>query len=276
MDPKEIRRRIELGRSFITRFGDEEGVDEAYVTDQELKKPQPPLTKAPMTERILDLPTDFSSLPIETNFLHIVNSRKSHRVYTQAPMSLLELSYLLWCTQGVKSVRGKSYATLRTVPCGGARHEFECYLALRNVTGLEDGLYHYLPMKHQMEFLGPKEDLEDFISRSVCGQSWAAKANAVFYYSCVFYRAEWRYGIWAHAPILMDSGHVTENLYLAATSIGLGGCAIAAVEPQIANEAFSLDGREETVFYAMPVGKIRPEDQQAEEEFYAFVREKGL
>ena len=176
----------------------------------------------------------------------------------------------------MKSVRGKAYATLRTVPCGGARHEFECYLALRNVTGLEDGLYHYLPMKHQMEFLSPKEDLEDFISSSLCGQSWAVKANAVFYYSCVFYRAEWRYGIWAHAPILMDSGHVTENLYLAATSIGLGGCAIAAVEPQIANEAFTLDGQEETVFYAMPVGKIRPEDQQAEEEFYAFVRENGL
>jgi len=276
MDQAEIQRRIQLGRSFVTKFGDEAGVDEDYATDQELKKPQPPLTKAPMTDRILDLPTDFSSLPIETNFLHIINSRKSHRVYTQEPMSLLELSYLLWCTQGVKSVRGKAYATLRTVPCGGARHEFECYLALRKVAGLEDGLYHYLPMKHQIEFLGPRENLEDFISRSLCEQSWAAKANAVFYYSCVFYRAEWRYGIWAHAPILMDSGHVTENLYLAATSIGLGGCAIAAVAPQIANEAFSLDGQEETVFYAMPVGKIRPEDQNAEEEFYAFLREEGL
>lgn len=276
MDPKAITERIQLGRSFITKFGDEEGVSEDYATDQELKKPQPPLAKAPMTDRVLELPTDFSRLSIDSDFLHVINSRKSHRVYTQEPMSLLELSYLLWCTQGVKSVRGKAYATLRTVPSGGARHEFECYLALRNVTGLEDGLYHYLPMKHQIEFLGPKEELEDFISRSLCEQSWACKANAVFYYSCVFYRAEWRYGIWAHAPILMDSGHVTENLYLAATSIGLGGCAIAAVDPSVANEAFSLDGREETVFYAMPVGRIRPEDQAAEEEFYAFVRENEL
>lgn len=276
MDPKEIQRRIALGRSFITKFGDEDGVGEDYATDQDLKKPQPPLFKSPMTDRIMELPTDFSSLPIEKDFLRIINSRKSHRVYTQEPMGLLELSYLLWCTQGVKSVRGKAYATLRTVPCGGARHEFECYLALRNVTDLKDGLYHYLPMKHQIEFLGPKENLEDFISSSLCEQSWAARANAVFYYSCVFYRAEWRYGIWAHAPILMDSGHVTENLYLAATSIGLGGCAIAAVDPQAANAAFALDGREETIFYAMPVGKIRPEDQTAEDAFYAFVRENGL
>ena len=163
MDQKEIEKRIKLGRSFVVKFGDEEGVDADYASDQELKKPQPPLTKAPMTDRILDLPTDFSGLAIDGDFLHVINSRKSHRVYTQEPMSLLELSYLLWCTQGVKAVRGKAYATLRTVPCGGARHEFECYLALRNVAGLEDGLYHYLPMKHQIEFLGPKEDLESFI-----------------------------------------------------------------------------------------------------------------
>ena len=276
MDQAEIQRRIQLGRSFVTKFGDEEGVDENYATDQELKKPQPPLAKAPMTDRILDLPTDFSSLPIEQDFLRIINSRKSHRVYTQEPMSLLELSYLLWCTQGVKSVRGKAYATLRTVPCGGARHEFECYLALQNVVGLEDGLYHYLPMKHQMEFLGPKEDLEDFISRSLCEQSWAAKANAVFYYSCVFYRAEWRYGIWAHAPILMDSGHVTQNLYLACEALGLGGCAVAAVEPDVCNRAFGLDGTEESIFYAMPVGTVRAADKPAEDSFYDFVREQGL
>ena len=276
MDSKEIERRIQLGRSFITKFGDEEGVGEDYATDQEQKKPQPPLAKAPMSDRILDLPADFSGLDVDGDFLHVVNSRRSHRVYTQAPMPLLELSYLLWCTQGVKAIRGKSYATRRTVPCGGARHEFECYLALQNVEGLENGLYHYLPMKHQLEYLGPREDLEDFISRSVCDQSWAARANAVFYYSCVFYRAEWRYGIWAHPVILIDSGHVTENLYLAATSIGMGGCAIAAVDPPIADEAFGLDGVEETIFYAMPVGKIRPEDREAEEEFYAFVRENDL
>ena len=116
MNQKEIDRRIKLGRSFVVKFADEDGVDEDYASDQELKKPQPPLTKAPMTDRVLDLPTDFSGLPIDGDFLHIINSRKSHRVYTQEPLSLLELSYLLWCTQGVKAVRGKAYATLRTWP----------------------------------------------------------------------------------------------------------------------------------------------------------------
>lgn len=271
----DIKEKILRGRAIITKFSDE-SVDEGYMTDQELKKPQPPLAKAPMTENIIDLPRDFSELDIRTDFLGIINDRKSHRVYTDKPISLTELAYLLWCTQGVKDVRGKSYATIRTVPCGGARHEFECYMAVRKVEGLDEGFYHYLPMSHQIEYLGPSDDIKAFISDSLCEQTWAEKSGVVFYYSCVFYRAEWRYGIWAHPVILMDSGHITQNLYLAATSIGLGGCAIAAVGPEIANVAFGLDGEEETVFYSMPVGTVDPSDKEKEDEFYAFVREEGL
>ncbi|MBO5994557.1 MAG: SagB/ThcOx family dehydrogenase [Firmicutes bacterium] len=276
MEDKIIEERIKAGRKFVLKFSDEEGIPEDYMTDQELKKPQPPLAKAPMTGKITDLPKDFSDLDIDNDFLGIINRRKSQRVYTDEYISLKELSYLLWCTQGVKDVRGRAYATLRTVPSGGARHPFECYMAIRRVEGLEEGLYHYLPMTHQIERLGDCDDMKNLISESLCGQVWGAKASVVFYYSCVFYRAEWRYGIWAHGPILMDSGHVTENLYLAATSIGLGGCAIAAVEPEPANKAFRLDGIEESIFYAMPVGTVKEEDLEAEAEFYAFVKEEGL
>lgn len=276
MENELIEKRIRLGRSFITKFADVESIPEDYQTDQNLKKPQPPLAKSAMTGKTVSLPQDFSGLAPIGDFLTIINERKSHRVYTDESITLEQLAYLLWCTQGVKSVRGKAYATIRTVPSGGARHPFECYLAVRKVDGLEQGLYHYLPMSHEIEYLGCPEDLDAFVSESLCGQSWAEKASVVFYYSCVFYRAEWRYGVWAHAPILMDSGHITENLYLAATSIGLGGCAIAAVEPQIANRALSLDGDEETVFYAMPVGTVRLSDREAENAFYAFVQQQGL
>lgn len=276
MDKKAIEERIRLGREFITKFADDSSFDDDYMTDQELKKPQPPLAKAPMANKAIDLPNDFSDIEFIGNFLQIVNERKSQRVYTNEEITLKELSYLLWCTQGVKSVRGKSYATLRTVPSGGARHPFECYMAVRKVEGLESGLYHYLPLSHQIEYLCRLDDLEGFISESLCEQVWAAKASVVFYYSCVFYRAEWRYGVWAHSPVLIDSGHVTENLYLAATSIGLGGCAIAAVIPGIANKIFGLDGKEETIFYAMPVGTVNKTDIEKENAFYAFVKEEGL
>ena len=267
-----IKDKIAAGRRLF--FNAVADVDETYQTDQELKKPQPPLAKAAMTNHILDLPKDFQNLQIENDFLAIINRRKSHRVYTDEPISLTALAYLLWCTQGVKSIRGKSYATLRTVPGGGARHPFECYMAVRKVEGLESGLYHYLPMTHQIERLGGLD--EPMIGKSLQGQRWAEKASVVFYYSCVFYRAEWRYGVQAHPTVLIDSGHVTENLYLAATSIDLGGCAIAAVDGPLANSMFGLDGEEETIFYAMPVGTVSPANQEAEDAFYAFVRQEGL
>lgn len=269
-----IKEKIAAGRLlFSNAVLEPEG---AYETDQQLRLPQPPLTKPPMTDQAIDLPKDFHSLAIQRDFLRIVNSRKSHRVYTDEMITLPALAYLLWCTQGIKSVRGKAYATLRTVPGGGARHPFECYMAIRRVEGLRPGLYHYLPMTHQIEYLGARDDLEAMIGRTLQDQRWAEKASVVFYYSCVFYRAEWRYGIWAHPTVLIDSGHITENLYLAATSIGLGGCAIAAVAGPEANRAFGIDGEEETIFYAMPVGTVDPEDQEAEDAFYAFVRQEGL
>ena len=126
-------------------------------------------------------------------------------------MSLLQLSFLLWATQGIKSIRGKSYATIRTAPCGGARHPFETYLLVRQVEGLLPGAYHYLPMTHQLELLAPMEDKEALfalVEESLCGQRWAAKSNVVFYWSFVPYRSEWRYGIHAHRMIMADMGHV--------------------------------------------------------------------
>lgn len=276
VNKEEIEKRIRLGRDFITDIPTED--EEDYVTDQYLHLPQPPLVKAPMREESLVLPRDFNSLAIDGDFLHIVNSRSSHRVYTEEGISLEALSYLLWCTQGIKGLRGKSYATLRTVPCGGARHEFETYMIVRNVSGLEPGLYHYLPMTHSVECLTVADDakLKEEISVSLCEQKWASKADVVFYYSAVHYRVEWRYGIHAHRVMLIDAGHITENLYLACTSIGLGGCAVGALETPYSNDLFGLDGEEETIFYAMPVGTIKMEDEQKEKDFYAFVREEGL
>ena len=114
---------------------------EDFVSDQMLQRPQPPLTKPamrPETERIA-LPREFGPLLEGADLLATFRDRRSARVYTGQPISLLQLSFLLWVTQGVKAIRGKSYATLRTVPSGGARHAFETYLIVQHVDGLRPG-----------------------------------------------------------------------------------------------------------------------------------------
>lgn len=281
MEEKLVREMMQRGRDFLksrdTAELEKNGSD--YKSDQELKKPQPPLVKPPMTENRIDLPRDFENLELEDNLYQLLVKRKSSRVYTQEDMSLLQLSFLLWATQGIKSIRGKSYATIRTAPCGGARHPFETYLLVRQVEGLLPGAYHYLPMTHQLELLSPMEDrvaLADLMDLSLCGQRWAAKGNVVFYWSFVPYRSEWRYGIYAHRMIMADMGHVGENLYLACAALGLGTCGIGAYDQKLCNKTFGLDGEEEFTIYTQSVGTVKAEDESKEKAFYSFVEEQGL
>ncbi len=269
---------IRKGRDFMKGDRLEDPYMEDFESDQERKLPQPPLVKAPVTEREsrIRLPKDFSGLELKNDLTALLRDRRSARVYTQQEISLKQLSYLLWATQGVKKLRGKSYATLRTVPCGGARHEYETYLVIRKVEGLEPGAYHYLPMEHALEFLHPIENLEETVSQMLCEQSWAAKASVVFFWSLDAYRVEWRYGIYAHRPALIDAGHIGQNLYLACTALGLGTCGIAAFYHELCCEQFGLDGENEFVVYTAPVGTVRDSDLAEEQAFYSFVEEEGL
>ena len=276
---EEIRRIIQAGRDFIKMPPEaEEEENEAfpgYKTDQEQKKQQPPLYKKASGGHVTPLPSDYGSLTLNNSILSVLFARKSSRIYTDEPITLLQLSFLLWATQGVKSIRGNNYATLRTVPCGGARHEFECYLAVRNVEGLVPGYYHYMPDRHALELLS-EGCQDDDINASLCGQRWALKANAVMYYSVIPYRAEWRYGIYAHRTILIDAGHITENLYIACSASDLGTCAVAAVDTAVSDRMFALDGNEEYIFYAAPVGTVSPVSEKEEAGIYAFLKdEKG-
>lgn len=269
---------IAQGRDFMKGYRSDDPYIELDESDQLRKLPQPPLVKAPMRgeESRIALTRDFSNIKISGSLTDVIFRRHSARVYTQENMPLEQLSYLLWATQGVKGKRGKAYATLRTVPCGGARHEFETYLLVRNVEGLQPGAYHYLPMEHALEFLHPVADMDARLSESLSGQDWAAKANVVFYWAMVAYRAEWRYSIYTHRVALIDAGHIGQNLYIAATGLGLGTCGIAAFSHETCCELFELDGEEEYVVYTAPVGTVKESNRAAEDDFYRFVKEQDL
>ena len=267
---EEIRER---SRSYLK--SESAGEPEDFKSDQQQMLPQPPLVKEPVSEERVDLPRDFQQLGLEKDTLNVIFSRVSSRVYTEKPITLLELSFLLWATQGIKGIRGKKYATLRTVPCGGARHPFETYLIVRNVEGLKPGKYHYLPMLNQLEFLGGIENIDSVVNESLQGQKWAVKSNVVFYWSYVAYRNEWRYGYFTHRVSLIDLGHVGEALYLACAAAHIGTCGIGAYDQKLCNDLFGLDGKEEFIVYTQTVGAIREEDKGAEKDFYSFVEEAG-
>lgn len=129
MTEQEMKARMKRSRELIDWSREE------YQSDQTLKKPQPPLVKAPMTENTMELPKNFGDLPMDKSFLRILHDRRSNRVFTGGSMDLLTLSFLLWAQQGIRGIRGNNYATLRTVPSAGSRHPFECYPLILNVEG---------------------------------------------------------------------------------------------------------------------------------------------
>ena len=248
---EQIAQRIHANRTFMQGgvFGDD------YVSDQDNKLPQPPLTKAPRDNaHTIPLSKDFDNVLLENDYRKLLEIRKSHRAYAETAMTLDQLAFLLWSTQGVTGIRGNHYAALRPVPSAGARHPYETYIAVRSVTGLAPGIYHYLPLTHALEFYGAVENQDQTVADSLCGQTWAGNAAVVFYYSCIPYRGEWRYSFGSHKAALLDAGHVVQNLYLSCEAIGFGACAIAAYEQAKADALLQLDGEEEFTVYAAAVG----------------------
>ncbi|WML33670.1 SagB/ThcOx family dehydrogenase [Clostridium sp. OS1-26] len=230
-------------------------------TDQKQKLPQPPLQKFVEEDaEIIVLPKANKDVITKQNIFDCLIDRKSNRIYTEESLSLEELSFLLWSTQGVKKVVGKvNFATFRTVPSGGARHPFETYLVINRVEGLRKGVYRYLPLDHKLAFLFDKNNMEEEVTEAVSGQKFIASSAVIFVWSCIPYRSEWRYDISAHKTILQDSGHLCQNLYLACEAIGCGTCAIGDYNQEIIDKFFMLDGKDEFVIYAAPVGKVKTE-----------------
>lgn len=231
-------------------------------TDQKQKLPQPALQKDIQDgAEVIELPEVNRNVVTKSNIFDVFMDRKSNRVYTQESLSLEELSFLLWFTQGVKKVVGKvNFATFRNVPSGGARHPFETYLVVNNVDGLKKGVYRYQPLDHKLVFLFEEENLTEKVTEANAGQSFIAAAPVVFMWSCIPYRSEWRYHVAAHKTILQDSGHLCQNLYLACEAIGCGTVAIGAYDQKKADEFLRLDGEDEFVIYVAPVGKIKTEE----------------
>lgn len=181
--------------------------------------------------------------------------RESVRAYARTPLRMAELAALLWATQGVREILGPDCA-LRTVPSAGARHAFETYVAVDRVDGLEPGLYRYLPFDGELARLSANPHIGRQAAQACLGQSFVATAAAVFFWTAIPARMEWRYDLAAHKVIAIDAGHVGQNLYLACTAIGIGTCAIAAYDQCACDRLLGIDGSDEFTLYVSPVGKL--------------------
>ncbi|MBP1909628.1 SagB/ThcOx family dehydrogenase [Methanolobus bombayensis] len=242
---------VKIGKEFMER------TQYRYLdrSDQSKGYPNPDLELGSEEDKkVIDLPSP-EDIEIENiDLRRAIEKRTSVRSYIPEPLSLEELSYLLWCTQGVKEVV-RNVATFRTVPSAGARHALETYILSNNVNGLEKGLYRFLPIEHKLVEINTQKDIATKIRRGCLDQPFVTSSAATLIWTAVPYRMTWRYGQRGYRYLHLDAGHVCQNLYLSAESVSCGVCAIAAFLDEEINPAMGIDGESEFVIYVATVGK---------------------
>ena len=228
-----------------------------YQTNQNRGVLPPPVEKSfPAESHVITLPREDQWHNISpVDLVSAMKNRKSHRAFRNEPLTREEISFLLWATQGVRKKVDEA-TVYRTVPSAGCRHSFETYLCVLNVSGLEPGIYRYLPLEHGLVVERHEENLGERLVEAALGQPFFGKAPVTFIWTTLPYRMEWRYDIAAHKVIAIDAGHVCQNLYLACEAINAGTCAVAAYHQTLMDELLKVDGDDEFVVYMAPVGKI--------------------
>ena len=235
-------------------------------SDRNQRQPEPPAEKTvpPGAKRITLVPTTqihLGDMPVR----EAIAARRSTREFSDASLSLEELSYLLWATQGVTAVQrdeaGEIAQRFRAAPSGGARYPLETYLAISRVQGIAPGVYRYLPNEHQLLLVREDAQISARLIAACYGTPSVGGAAVVFIWSAIPYRTEWKYTYLAHRMIAMEAGHVCENLYLAAESCRTGVCAALSYHQPKLDELLGVDGKEEFAIYLASVGKPKPEEK---------------
>jgi SagB-type dehydrogenase family enzyme len=206
---------------------------------------------------VVDLPEPrlLSDVSVE----EALQSRRSVRTYMNLPLSLAEVSQLLWAAYGLNKpiedapdfLRGG----LRTAPSAGALYPLDVYLVARNVTGLASGIYLYKSETHQLITLVGVDRWQD-VSDAGFNQPHFETAAAAIVYSAIFERNTQKYGERGRERyVCMDLGHSAENVYLQAYALKIGTCAIGAFSDLALKQVIRMTRAEEPL-YIMPLGKV--------------------
>ena len=191
------------------------------------------------------------SLKGEASLEEALSQRRSVQEYSQDPVSLRDVSQLLWAAQGVMGMSG-----LRTAPSAGALYPLEVLLVAGNVEGLAPGVYRYVPAAHELRMIR-RGDMRNEIAIAGLNQSALREAPATIAITGVCSRTTGKYGERGIRYVWMEAGHASQNIYLQAEALRLGTVAIGAFsDDQIRQVLYLADG--EDPLSLMPVGHPAP------------------
>lgn len=199
--------------------------------------------------------TDLIQLPSPefkstTSLEEAILKRRSIRDYTKEPLSIKEVSQILWSAQGITD----EASGLRSAPSAGATFPLEVYLVVSNVKDLKAGLYKYNPFNNTLKLLAEGDKRFD-IANAALKQGSIEKSAAIVILTAVYERTSVRYGNRTERYVNMEIGHAGQNIYLQAVSLGLGTVMIGAFNDEALKKVLSLPVNEFPLAI-YPIGKI--------------------
>lgn len=217
-------------------------------------------------EILLPLPRLKGDMSLE----EAIARRRSIREYLDSPLSLKEVSQLLWSAQGITDVRRE----FRAAPSAGATYPLEVYIVVREdgVERLKPGVYKYDPHRHSLRAvrLG---DLSRELYSAALRQEWVLKAPINLVVTAVYGRTTSRYGDRGVRYVHMEVGHVGQNVYLQATALRLGAVVVGAFHDEDVRKILAAP-EEEAPLYIIPIGRVEGLPKLTEEELSRYYEEK--
>ena len=181
-----------------------------------------------------------------------ISMRRSVREYADEPLSIAEISQILWAAQGISKGR------LRTVPSAGALYPLKLYIVCGDTADIAPGVYEYEPSNHRI-YLVAGGDMRDELYAAAMSQPPVKTAPASLVIAADFDWTTGKYGERGKNYVYMEAGHAAQNVYLQAVSLGLGTVSIGAFDDAAIQKTVGM-GNGETPLYIMPVG--RPSEGQ--------------
>jgi SagB-type dehydrogenase family enzyme len=198
------------------------------------------------TSQLISLPAPklTGDVSVET----ALQTRRSVRSYAQEPPTLEDIAQLLWAAQGVTS-----HNRFRTAPSAGALYPLEVYIVSGNISGLEEGIYRYLSLQHELTLVHPGDHRRQ-LAAAALDQACVRKAPATIIFTGISSRISGKYGQRGIQYMIMEAGHAAQNICLQAVTRQIGVVPVGAFKEDQVRKILQLDNTE-LPLYLIPLGK---------------------
>ncbi|MDT3776149.1 SagB/ThcOx family dehydrogenase [Nitrospira sp. MA-1] len=201
----------------------------------------------------VDLSHSFAplSLPLE----QAITTRTSARNFSPRELTLEHIATLFFYAYGVtrKNTDTPFPRPFRVVPSGGALYPLELFFHTASLKGHSSGIYHYNPSEHCLRHL-QEGDNTHRISLGLVQPELAQGTSLIIFLTALFERSTFKYGERGYRYILLEAGHVAQNLNLVANALGLGCVNIGGYFDREIDEYLDLDGITHSTIYTIAIG----------------------